>query len=119
MKDKLIELLITTPPMRLKAVGRAIGKTFTTASHMADHLISNGVMEVSNSAEETRSSKLFSSPSSSRILKLWTVWKRPSEETTASDLREDNLGGDRYVDMGSKVCQVSILSRKQLQQNRL
>ena len=46
MKDKLIELLINTPPTRLKAVGRAIGKTFTTASNRAAHLLSNGVIVV-------------------------------------------------------------------------
>ena len=44
MKDKLIELIINTPPMRLKAVGRANGKTFTTVSHMADHLLANNVV---------------------------------------------------------------------------
>lgn len=44
MKDKLVELLINTPPTRLKAVGRMVGKTFTTASHIADHLLANGVI---------------------------------------------------------------------------
>lgn len=43
-KEKLIELLISTPPTRLKAVGRAVGKTFTTASTIADHLLANGVI---------------------------------------------------------------------------
>lgn len=44
MKDRLIELLINTPPTRLKCVGRAIGKTYTTASGIADHLLANGVI---------------------------------------------------------------------------
>ena len=44
MKDRLIELLISTPPTRLKCVGRAIGKTYTTASGIADHLLANGVI---------------------------------------------------------------------------
>ena len=43
-KEKLIELIISTPPTRFKAVGRAVGKTFTTASTIADHLLSNGVI---------------------------------------------------------------------------
>lgn len=44
MKDRLIELLINTPPTRLKFVGRAIGKTYTTASGIAYHLLANGVI---------------------------------------------------------------------------
>lgn len=44
MKDKLIELLTNTPPTRLKAVGRMVGKTYTTASRVADHLLANGVI---------------------------------------------------------------------------
>ena len=44
MKDKLVELLINTPPTRLKAFGRMVGKTFTTASNIADHLLANGVI---------------------------------------------------------------------------
>ena len=43
MKDKLIELIINTPPTRLKAVGRMMGKTYTTASGIANHLLANGV----------------------------------------------------------------------------
>jgi hypothetical protein len=44
MKDRLIELIRTTPPTRLKCVGRAIEKTYITASGMADHLLANGVI---------------------------------------------------------------------------
>ena len=44
MRSRLIELLINTPPTRLKVVGRAMGRTFTTASGIADHLLANGVI---------------------------------------------------------------------------
>lgn len=44
MKDKLIKLMKNTPPTRLKAVGRMIGKTYTTLSGIADHLLANGVI---------------------------------------------------------------------------
>ena len=43
-REKLIELILTTPPTRLKCVGRAAGKTYTTASGVADHLLANGVI---------------------------------------------------------------------------
>lgn len=43
-REKLIELILTTPPTRLKCVGRAVGKTYTTASGVADHLLANNVI---------------------------------------------------------------------------
>lgn len=43
-QERLAKLIISTPPTRLKAVGRAIGKTYTTASTIADHLLANGVI---------------------------------------------------------------------------
>lgn len=43
-KKRLIDLIISTPPTRLKFVGRAIGKTYTTASTIADHLLASGVI---------------------------------------------------------------------------
>jgi predicted Zn-ribbon and HTH transcriptional regulator len=46
MKERLIEILKNTPPTRLKAVGRMVGKTYTTLSGVADHLIANDVVEV-------------------------------------------------------------------------
>lgn len=44
MKDRLIELLRSTPPTRLNCVGRMVGKTYTTLSGVANHLIANGVI---------------------------------------------------------------------------
>lgn len=44
MRDRLFELLKSTPPTRLKAVGRMVGKTYTTLTGVADHLLANGVI---------------------------------------------------------------------------
>ena len=46
MKDRLIEILKSTPPTRLKCIGRACGKTYTTLSGVAEHLVANNVVEV-------------------------------------------------------------------------
>lgn len=46
MKDKLFEILKSTPPTRLKCVGRMTGKTYTTLSGVAEHLIANDVVQV-------------------------------------------------------------------------
>jgi hypothetical protein len=46
MKDRLIEILKSTPPTRLKCVGRMCGKTYTTLSGVAEHLIENNVVAV-------------------------------------------------------------------------
>lgn len=43
-RDKLIELIISTPRLECTHNGRANGKTFQTAQNMADHLIANNVM---------------------------------------------------------------------------
>jgi hypothetical protein len=42
-RDKLIELIISTPQLECTHNGRANGKTFQTAQNMADHLIANNV----------------------------------------------------------------------------
>lgn len=59
MKDKLIELIINTPPTRLKAVGRMIGKTYTTASGIADHLLANGVVVIDTNAVSVKNRPLI------------------------------------------------------------
>lgn len=46
MKEKLIEILKNTPPTRIKFVGRMVGKTYTTLSGVAEHLIANDVVKV-------------------------------------------------------------------------
>ena len=43
-RDKLIELIISTPRLECTHNGRANGKTFQTAQNMADHLIANNVI---------------------------------------------------------------------------
>lgn len=42
-KERLIELITNTPRLICKG-GRAQGKTYQTASNMADHLLANGVI---------------------------------------------------------------------------
>ena len=44
MKERLIELIRTTPPQRMQCVGRRQGKTYTTLSGVADHLLANSVI---------------------------------------------------------------------------
>lgn len=44
MRERLIELLHSIPPTRHKIVGRMVGKTFTTLSHIADYLLSHGII---------------------------------------------------------------------------
>ena len=46
MKDKLFEILKSTPPTRLKFCGRMVGKTYATLSGVAEHLIANDVVQV-------------------------------------------------------------------------
>ena len=46
MKDKIIEILKNTPPTRCKFRGRMVGKTYTTLSGVAEHLIANDVVKV-------------------------------------------------------------------------
>lgn len=43
-RDKLIELIISTPQLECTHNGRANGKTFQTAQNMADHLVANNVI---------------------------------------------------------------------------
>lgn len=44
MRDRLIELLMNTPKLPITMGGRANGKTYQTASNIADHLLANGVV---------------------------------------------------------------------------
>mgnify|MGYP003289866739 CR=1 FL=1 len=43
-REKLIELIVSTPKLECTHNGRANGKTFQTAQNMADHLIANNVI---------------------------------------------------------------------------
>ena len=42
MREKLIELILKTPTKL--GIGRRNGKSFATATNIADHLIANGVV---------------------------------------------------------------------------
>lgn len=44
MRDRLIELLMNTPKLPITIGGRANGKTYQTASNIADYLLANGVV---------------------------------------------------------------------------
>ena len=44
MRDRLIELIMSTPKKEIKIGGRANGKTYQTAGNIADYLIANGVI---------------------------------------------------------------------------
>lgn len=44
MRDRLIALMRSIPNMESQCRGRAQGKTYLTAAHIADHLLANGVI---------------------------------------------------------------------------
>ena len=44
MRDRLIALIRSIPNMEPQCRGRAQGKTYLTAAHIADHLLANGVI---------------------------------------------------------------------------
>jgi hypothetical protein len=43
-RERLVELLCNIPPMNINIGGRRIGKHRYTMSHIADHLLANGVI---------------------------------------------------------------------------
>lgn len=43
-KERLIDLILSTPPKEFPFGSRAQGKTYQTAGNMADHLLANGVI---------------------------------------------------------------------------
>lgn len=43
-REKLIELMLNVPQIPCSKGGRAIGKTYQTYQHIADHLLANGVI---------------------------------------------------------------------------
>lgn len=44
MRNRLIELLMNVPKLPITVGGRANGKTYQTASNIADYLLANGVV---------------------------------------------------------------------------
>lgn len=80
-RDKLIELIISTPRLECTHNGRANGKTFQTAQNMADHLIANNVIVLPCAIDST----------------VWVVSKNCTEPYPAKFKLDDLSQIDRRI----------------------
>ena len=59
MLEKLTKIIMLVPPITAQCVGRAQGKRYYTARHVAEHLVKNGVTFIPNRVYQTDGERVY------------------------------------------------------------